>query len=94
MDELLTPPQVKAILLVAISTGVLSFSGHARTEMAADKMTEVDVVNVLRGGAVQEGEFEGGSFRYRVMTSKFVVVVAIETTEHAIVVTAWRIKRR
>jgi len=51
---------------------------HARKEMEKDGLTDVDAVNVLRGGVVKEGEFENGSWRHRVETQKMVFVVAFD----------------
>jgi len=78
-------------------------SPHARIEMAKDAMTDVDVVNVLRGGAVQAAEWENASWRYRVSTQRMTVVAAFEpdvegppdddedvSEMELIVVTAWR----
>lgn len=51
---------------------------HARKEMDKDGLTDVDAVNVLRGGVVREGEWENGSWRFRVETMKMVFVVAFD----------------
>jgi hypothetical protein len=94
MDEPVAPATVKKLVLVAISAaGKLGFSGHARVEMANDDLTEVDVVNVLRGGKPHPGEFENGSWRYKVSTSRIEVVVTFRSVTWAVVVTAWRRKR-
>jgi len=70
-----------------------------RDEMGNDSLTDVDVVNVLRAGAVREPESENRSWRYQVETSRIVVVVCFdpepedaETQEEIelIIVTAWR----
>ncbi len=53
-------------------------------------MTTVDAVNVLRGGVVRPGEFENGTWRYRVQTRRMTVVVAFRSTTELTVVTAWR----
>jgi hypothetical protein len=67
--------------------------------MDKDGLSDVDVVNVLRGGVVRPAEFENGSWRYRVETQRITVVVAFDPdpdeaeTEDEIelvVVTAWR----
>jgi hypothetical protein len=82
-------------LLVAIlATGTLAFTGHAYEEMAADKLTEVDVRNTLRGGTVRPGEFANGTWRYRVETQMMAAVVAFRSETYAVVVTAWRFKNR
>ena len=51
---------------------------HARREMEKDGLTDVDAVNVLRGGMVREGEFENGSWRHRVETQRMVFVVTFD----------------
>jgi hypothetical protein len=58
-----------------ISPGARS---HARQEMEKDRLTDLDAVNVLRGGAVREAEFENGSWRHRVETPKMVFVVVFD----------------
>lgn len=44
--------------------------------MAKDDLTTVDCTNVLRGGIVEPGEWEKGSWRYRVHAQRMWVVVA------------------
>lgn len=51
---------------------------HARREMEKDNLTDIDAVNVLRGGVVREGEWENGSWRYHVETPKIVFVVTFD----------------
>jgi hypothetical protein len=78
-------------------------STHARQEMEKDGLSDVDAVNVLRGGVVREAEWENGSWRYRVETPKMVFVVVVEPEPSVmpssdddlgeleiIVVTGWR----
>jgi hypothetical protein len=38
----------------------VAFSRHALEELGKDEMSTVDAVNVLRGGVVRPGEYEGG----------------------------------
>jgi hypothetical protein len=61
--------------------------------MAKDHLDAVDVDNVLRGGVVEPGEYENGSWRYRVRTDRITVVIAFRSGSELVVVTAWRIKR-
>jgi len=51
---------------------------HARKEMDKDGLTDLDAVNVLRGGTVREAEWQNGSWRYRVETPKMVFVVTLD----------------
>lgn len=78
---------------------------HARREMDKDRLTDLDAVNVLRGGVVREAEWEHGSWRHRVETQRMVFVVtfdpepermpaedeSVDETE-LVVVTGWRIR--
>lgn len=93
MDEPFSPTKVKSLITVILQRGVLGFSKHAQEEMAKDNLTEVDVRNTLRGGVPQEGEFERGSWRYRIQTKLMAAVIAFRSELHAVVVTAWRNKR-
>jgi hypothetical protein len=78
---------------------------HARREMEKDGLTDLDAVNVLRGGIVREAEWENGSWRYRVETLKIVFVATIDPEPavmpgedddlgelELIVVTGWKIR--
>lgn len=71
--------------------GRVTYSRHAREEMEKDKLTEVDVTNVLRGGHLTEpAENERGTWRYRVHTNIICVVVAFREEPELVIVTAWR----
>ena len=93
MDEPLDRPRAKELIRGILATGETRFSKHALEEMAKDNLTTVDCVNVLRGGVVVPGEFEKGSWRYRVRTARMTVVVAFRSEHRLVVVTAWREKR-
>lgn len=84
--------RAKRLLGEIMEKGQLSFSKHAREEMAKDHMQATDVVNVLRAGWVESSEQERGTWRYRVKTQRMFVVVAFRGTNSATVVTAWRVK--
>jgi hypothetical protein len=74
VQEPLTPATAKRLLLEIIASGRVDISGHAWIEMDADGLTVQDVFHVLRGGVVEPGEFERGSWRYgcgRVATSRW-----------------------
>jgi hypothetical protein len=72
--------------------GAVTWTSHATREIAKDGMTQVDAVNVMRAGIVEPAELESGSWRYRVRTSRFYVVVAFRAELSMVVVTAWRIR--
>ncbi len=99
------PPQnkedAKTLIRKRISDGAFLISPHAKKERDKDELTDVDIVNVLRGGIVDEAEFENGEWRHHVRTQKMVVVVAFEpdpddaesTDEiELVIVTVWRKK--
>jgi hypothetical protein len=92
LDEPLSPPEARRLIREIIENGSVSFSKHAEEEMAKDNLTMVDVTNVLRGGVVDPGEFENGSWRYRVRTARIAVIVAFRSETELRVVTAWRFK--
>jgi len=83
---------VKPLLRRILESGTVSFSDHALAEMGRDQLTTVDCANVLRGGVVEPGEMDRGSWRYRVKTNMICVVVAFRSEAELVVVTAGRIR--
>ena len=70
----------------------VSFSRHSIEELKKDGLTTVDAWNVLKGTAKihQDGEFENGSYRYRLETNFILLVVVFWPDGKGIVViTAW-----
>jgi len=92
VDEPLSPTDARKLIRRILKDGVMLVSKHAEKEMAKDELTMPDCIAVLRGRWVEPAEFEGGSWRYRVATSKVVVVVAFAAETELAVVTAWRLK--
>jgi hypothetical protein len=92
VDEPLPASDAKRLILAILADGDVAFSKHAFDEMGKDRMTTQDVQNVLRGGAVQPGESQNGSWRYQVQTQRMCVVVAFRSETELVVVTAWRHK--
>ena len=90
LEEPLQPHKVKYLIRNLLDEGVVEFSTHAREEMKKDNLSEIDIANVLRGGWPGPGEFERGSWRYRVSTQSITVVVAFRNESWLVVVTAWR----
>lgn len=90
LDEPFSPLQVRRLIRDVLNDGNLEFSSHALEEMLQDGLSEMDIVNVLRGGWPDPGEYEKGSWRYRISTSRIGVVVAFRDDSWAVVVTAWR----
>ncbi|MFL5358490.1 DUF4258 domain-containing protein [Archangium sp.] len=76
-----------------LNEGWFRFSKHAEGEMEKDELSPADVENVLRGGVVREPEWENGSWRYHVETSKIRVVIAFRDESTLVVVTAMRRNR-
>ena len=96
LREPVGPVEAKALIKSILQTGNTVWSRHALTEMETDERGEIiraDVVNVLRGGVVEPGEPERGSWRYRVRTNRICVVVAFNSESELVVVTAWRVAR-
>lgn len=95
LKEPLKPADAKRRIIVVMKVGVLRFSKpHALDEMAKDNVVEVDVVNTLRGGICRPAELINGSYRYRFETMTFAAVIAFRSELEAIVVTAWRFKKK
>ena len=93
MDGPLAPDAARQLIREILRAGRFIYSKHAKEELLADRLTTVDCENVLRGGVVRPGEFENGSWRYRVETDRITVVVAFRSEHELVVVTAWRIER-
>jgi hypothetical protein len=93
LSEPLRSDDCRLLIRTILQSGRFTYSRHAKEEMLADDMTTVDCENVLRGGVVQPPDFEKGSWRYRVETSRMAVVVAFRSSTELVVVTAWRVKR-
>lgn len=72
--------------------GLVLLSDHAVKELEDDEMDMVDVRNILRGGAVHPAEWEGGEWRYRVLTPRMGCVISFESETNLVVVTGWRNK--
>jgi hypothetical protein len=83
----------KKLIRALLRVGRFRFSGHAEDEMQKDELSRRDVENVLRGGVVREPEWENGSWRYHVETSKIRVVIAFQDENTLVVVTAMRRNR-
>jgi hypothetical protein len=82
--------------IVQSSPGQVRFSSHSLRELLNDDLTTVDAWNVLKSPdakVLMEGEFQNGSFRYRLETNNILVVVAFQEDGKGLsIVTAWRKK--
>ena len=92
MDEPLEAHPCRRLIREILENGGVIFSAHALEEMAKDDLSEIDIVNVLRGAMPSPGEYENGSWRYRVATPTMAIIVAFRSEEKLVVVTAWRFK--
>ena len=92
MDEPLSSVHTKKLIRVILASGAVRFTTHALKEMEKDNLLESDVLHVLRAGVMRiPAEYEHGSWRYRLETSKNAVVVAFRSESVLVIVTAWRI---
>ena len=89
-QEPLEPPTTRQVIRAILDDGHIEFSRHALEEMEQDGLSELDIINVLRGGWPSPAEYERGSWRYRISTRSIVVVVAFRSQSWAVIVTAWR----
>ena len=90
-DEPLRPANARRLAKQIIETGKAAFSKHALAQLDARGMATGDVENVLRcAKADMPAEFENGSWRYKVFTTRITVVFAFRSSEELVVVSAWR----
>jgi hypothetical protein len=81
-DEPLGPDAARRRIREILRAGRAIYSRHAKQKLLADDLTTVDCENVLRGGGFRPGEFEHGTWRYRVETIRIAVVVALTRPIH------------
>lgn len=92
-NEPLKPSEAKKLIRHIKHNGLILFSDpHARERLQKHKMSTVDCMNILRGGGVDNPEFENGEWRYQVHTGKMAVIVRFENENELMIVTAWRLK--
>lgn len=87
----MAPPVARNLIHKILATGSYELSNHSDEQAEKRNMNNMDVINVLRSGAVEgPTDFVHGHWRYRVATAKMTVVVAITSATSLVVVTAWR----
>lgn len=90
----LSQNHARKLISSILGSGIVTPSRHAMNEQATDKhgaFAMTDVMNVLQHGRIFEpGEMENGTWRYRVHTERFCVVVAFRSESELVVVTNWR----
>lgn len=90
VDQPLSSGDARRLAKEILESGSVVYTRHARQEMAKDDLSAVDVVNVLRGGAYGEAEWENGAWRHQAFTQRIVVVLEFDQEDELIVITAWR----
>lgn len=94
MVEPLKPGEARKLIQHILKNGYVTYSRpHAIERMEEREMDNSDCINILRGGKVRAGEYENGSWRYRVETPKMAVVITFIDGDELMIVTAWREKR-
>lgn len=84
---------VKQLIAGILDQGIYSFTRHAQEKLQREQMDQADCVAVLRAGQPEPGEYEGGSYTYRVRTQRMAVVVRFRSPTMLVLITAWRIKQ-
>jgi len=90
-----TEARKRVVEIVSRHPSNIRFSRHALEELKNDSLIVSDILNVIRSPAariVGEGEYERGSFRYRLETNRIAVLIAFDSPVSFVVVTAWRKK--
>ncbi len=90
MDQPITAAEARKLAKEIIENGNVMFVFHAEERMAEHNLSAVDVVNVLRGGAYTEAEWENGAWRHHAFTQRIEVVIEFENESELTVITAWR----
>jgi hypothetical protein len=90
LQQPLLPDAASAVIRKVLRSGTVYFSEHGLEEMDDDGILQPDVVQTLVRGRVSEAYFRDGSWRHRVARGGVEVVVAIESDERLVVVTAWK----
>jgi len=85
--------EAKKQLRKILSNGSVAYSRpHAIERLKKWNLSMLDCENVLRGGIVDEAEYENGSWRHRVRTQKIAVIIEFLSEEELLIVTAWRLE--
>ena len=91
MEQPLRVAQAKKLLRKILKDGEVSYSlPHAMDMLRKRNLLPVDCENVLRGGVVDEAEWENGGWRHKVRTPKIEVIIQFLSQDELMVITAWR----
>lgn len=97
-DEPLTREEATKQARSVFAEGVLRPSKHAKDRLKEEKMTLVDVQNIIEAGHLKHDRwltFEEASWRYRFETQRMAAVVAFNREQGVVVlVTAFRLGGR
>lgn len=85
----LTAAQARKLARAILEEGSVVFTSHCLKELTKDGKATIDAVNVLRGGAYSEAEWENGGWRHRAQTQRMAVVIEFETEAALIVITSF-----
>jgi hypothetical protein len=89
MKQPLAAADARKLARAILIDGAVLFTSHCLKELAKDGKTTLDAVNVLRGGAYREAEWENGAWRHRAHTQRMAVVIEFEGEAELIVVTSF-----
>lgn len=89
LNQPLPAARARALARHILEEGTVLFTDHALRELASDRTSTIDAINVLRGGAYSEAEWENGGWRHHAYTPRFTVVIEFESDRELLVITAW-----
>ena len=91
MEQPVDSSKARKLLRTILNEGEVTYAQpHALERLEQRSISRLDCVNVMRGGIVEEAEFDKGGWRHRVSTAKFTVVIEFLDEDEVLVVTAWR----
>lgn len=89
MNQPLSAGEARKHARSILEFGAVTFTRHCLQELAKDSKNTVDAINVIRGGAYGEAEWENGGWRHRAQTQRMAVVIEFEAESELIVVTSF-----
>lgn len=89
LNQPLPAARARTLARRILDEGTVLFTDHALRELANDRKSTIDAINVLRGGAYSEPEWENGAWRHHAYTPRFTVVIEFESVRELLIITAW-----
>ena len=89
MKQPLAAMEARKLARSIIEDGTVTFTSHCLRELAKDGKATVDAINVIRGGAYMEAEWENGAWRHRAQTQRMAVILELDTETALLVVTSF-----